>query len=82
VAFGELSAIAAAAIPKVNRADVIKVPDLFMGSPAVILTSATKNTPDQLPGFWFLGASPDRVTIASIENLTCNIKQYAEFATA
>jgi hypothetical protein len=47
VAFGELAAIAAAAIPKVNRADVIKVPDLFMGSPAVVLTSATKNTPDQ-----------------------------------
>jgi hypothetical protein len=47
VAFGEFAAIAVAAIPKVNKADVIKVPDLFMGSPAVVLTSATRNTPDQ-----------------------------------
>ena len=46
-AVGALAAIAPAAIPKVNRADVIKVPNLFMGSPAVVLTSATKNTPDQ-----------------------------------
>jgi hypothetical protein len=47
VEFGESAAIAAAAIPKVNRADVIKVPDLFMGSPSVVLTSATKNALDQ-----------------------------------
>ena len=46
MAFGGVSAIAAAAIPKVNRTDVIKIPDLFMGSPSVVLTGATKNTPD------------------------------------
>jgi len=46
-AVGELAAIAPAAIPKVNKADVIKVPNLFMGSPAVVLTRATKNTPDR-----------------------------------
>ena len=43
-ACGGSTAIAAAAIPKVNRVDVIKIPDLFMGSPSVVLTSATKNT--------------------------------------
>ena len=48
VGVGVSAAIAAAATPKVNRADVIKVPNLFMGSPALVLTSATKYTPDQL----------------------------------
>jgi hypothetical protein len=45
--FGISAAIAAAAIPKAKRAEVIKDPDLFMRSPAVVLTSASKNTPDQ-----------------------------------
>jgi hypothetical protein len=47
VGFGVSAAMTAAAIPKDNKAEVIKVPVLFMGSPAVVLTSATKNTPDQ-----------------------------------
>jgi hypothetical protein len=34
--FGMSAAIAPAAIPIVNKAEVIKVPDLFMGSPAVV----------------------------------------------
>jgi hypothetical protein len=46
-AFGASAAMAAAAIPKDNKAEVIKVPVLFMGSPAVVLTSEPKNTPDR-----------------------------------
>jgi hypothetical protein len=34
--FGMSAAIAPAAIPIANKAEVIKVPDLFMGSPAVV----------------------------------------------
>jgi hypothetical protein len=33
--FGISAAIAAAARPKVNKAEVIRVPDLFIGSPTV-----------------------------------------------
>jgi hypothetical protein len=33
---GVSAAIAPAAIPKVNNAEAIKVPDLFMGSPTVV----------------------------------------------
>ena len=43
---GVSAAIAAAAIPKDNRAEAIKS-DLFMGSPAKGLTSEPKNTPDR-----------------------------------
>jgi hypothetical protein len=34
--FGMSAAMAAAAMPKLNKAEVIRVPDLVMGSPAVI----------------------------------------------
>ncbi len=46
-AFGASAAMAAAAIPKDNKAEVIKVPVLFMGSPAVVFTCEPKNTPDR-----------------------------------
>ena len=36
-AAGVSAAIAPAAMPKVNKAEAIKVPDLFMGSPAMVL---------------------------------------------
>jgi hypothetical protein len=35
-AAGVSAAIAPATIPKVNKAEAIKVPDLFMGSPTVV----------------------------------------------
>ena len=35
-AFGMSAAIAAAARPKLNKAEVIRVPDLFMRSPTVV----------------------------------------------
>jgi hypothetical protein len=44
--FGMSAAIAPAARPRVNKAEVIKVPDLFMASPTVGITSGRKNTPD------------------------------------
>ena len=44
VELGVSAAIAAAAMPKDNRAEAI---NLIMGSPAVVLSSETKNTPDQ-----------------------------------
>ena len=46
-AAGVSAAIAPAAIPKVNKAEAIKVPDLFMGSPTVVLIVPPQNTPDQ-----------------------------------
>ena len=42
--FGMSAAIAPAAIPTDSNAEAI---NLIMGSPAVVLSSETKNTPDQ-----------------------------------
>jgi hypothetical protein len=39
-----LAAVAVTARPRANRAEVIKVPDLFIISPSVILTDAAENT--------------------------------------
>jgi hypothetical protein len=41
-AFGMSAAIAAAARPKVNNAEVIKVPDLFMSSPNGVINKQSK----------------------------------------
>ena len=43
-AAGWSAAIAAAARPRVNKTEVISVPDLFMETPTVVVTGDRKNT--------------------------------------